>query len=175
MAGMQDPMKGIAAVELAFGIEFKSADALKKIVDAALAQAGPMLGPDGGFKDVDGVKGAKVLTLPQGVGALVTYEGVLAYSTPAITPVKLGKLLANTAEDKKITTTLGKPLATKKSYGGLFVSSSMLAKALGPMATANPEAKKFFDTVEELSLSFDGSDNGISAVIQIQTKGASSK
>ncbi len=175
MAGMNDPIKGAKAVEIALGIQFKSADALKKITDALLAKAGPMLGPDGGFKDLDGVKGAKVLALPQGAGQIVTYEGVLAVSTSAIEAKKLGQLLANTAEDKKITTTLGKPLATKKPFGGLFVSASSLAKALGPMATANPEAKKFFDTVDEIALSFEGSDNGVSAIVEFQMKDASAK
>jgi hypothetical protein len=171
MAAMENPAKGASAVEIALGVQFKSAEALKKLTDTLIAKVGPML--SGPFADVEGVKGAQSVSLPENAGHIVTYEGTIAISTSAIPAKRLAQLLANTAEDKKITTTLGKPLATKKPFGGLFVSASSLAKALGPMATANPEAKKFFDTVDEIALSFEGSDNGVSTVVEFQIKEAS--
>ena len=171
MVGMQDPMRGLAALELIMGVEFEDAETCAKISASLVLLLSDVLGPEDAFEDLPGVDGVKVLDVME-VGYFLTYEGVLAFSTTALPAEQAARRLSGVDEDPRVATPLSTPLTASAPFGGLYISFSGLARALGPMATANPDARRFFDTVDEVAVRFASSKQGVSIVIDVDLQAA---
>lgn len=150
MGAMQNPEMAIKSLNLAVGVEFKSSEALDKLVTKLTGATGV---------EPTEQEGVKVFAVPNEMGSLYVKDNLLVFGAKELNSDDALAFINGKAPKGKLSGTLGSQFSSSEPYGGLYLNIDKISAIVSLLANGTPVAE-VLGKLGEVALTSDNTEAG---------------